>query len=83
VTGVVVQAYNSDTQKAEVGGSWSGAGAGKSSIPSLKSKLKQKGAGCMTQVVEHLPSKLKALSLKPCTTQNKKQNKTKSVITLK
>jgi hypothetical protein len=54
----------SATLEVEIGGSWSEASQGKvSARPYLTlNNLKAKGLGGMAQVIEHLPSKLKALS---------------------
>jgi hypothetical protein len=52
------------TQEAERGGSRSKAYLGKSSRPYLK-KVKVKNTGIVAQLVEHLPSKCKALSSNP------------------
>jgi hypothetical protein len=63
------------TQEAKVGGSRSKSGLGKKHKTLLgkkkKTKTKSKRAGDFTQVVEHLPSKHKALSSSPSTTKEK------------
>jgi hypothetical protein len=61
--GMVAHTCNPATQEVKVRGSWSKAGLGKSVRPYLKHKLKQKVLGGVVgvQVVEGLPSKLKAL----------------------
>jgi hypothetical protein len=43
----------------------------------LKNNYKKR-AGSMTQVIEHLPSKHKALSSNPSTEKNKQQQETRS-----
>jgi hypothetical protein len=49
---------------------------GKSLRPYLENKLKQKRAGSVVQVVEHLPSRLKALR---SNCQRKKKKKRKNI----
>jgi hypothetical protein len=49
-------------------------------IQTHKSKLNKNKAGGVAQVVENLPSKLKALSLKPSTAKTQKQKSTKKLL---
>jgi hypothetical protein len=68
---------NPVTQKAEVGGSWLKAYWGKSTTPNRKTNKRNKRTGGIAQVVEHLPSNCKALSLFPSNTIKKKKKKNK------
>jgi hypothetical protein len=53
----------------EVGGSLLQVGPGQKPQDLIQKTTKAKGAGNVTQVVEHLPSKCKVLSSKPITTK--------------
>jgi hypothetical protein len=59
------------TWKAETGGLSSDTGPEKNVKAYVKNKQKQKRADGVTQVVEYLPSKIKALSSKSSNTEKK------------